>query len=89
MIEHKEVGTPPNLKIEKMFAFVSQEGEGEGVMAAMTQDGTWMPLVGADMSRVKALVPVANDISKATGRPYKIYEFSNKKDITEEIKNGK
>lgn len=85
------VSNNPNLKIESMFAFVAQSDEGEGVMAAqMIMHGqlTMMPLVGADMIRVKTLYPLAKEISEKSGRPFRVYRFDNKVDITQEFENG-
>ena len=88
MPNFKQIGGPPNLVIDAMYAFVAQGEEGEGVMGAMTGDGVMMPLVGADMKRILSLIPVADQISKVTGIPYKIYKFSNKQDITDAVKGA-
>jgi hypothetical protein len=64
-------------KITELFAFVSigDDPDDEGVMAFQTNDGIWMPMVGADMARVNELKPMADRISKITGKPYKILQF--------------
>jgi len=67
-----------------MYAFVMEDSgpDDEGVMGMSM--GEWMlPLVGADMSRVKSLIPHADTIAKAAGKPYKILRFSQREDITE------
>jgi hypothetical protein len=48
-------------KITELFAFVSigSDPDDEGVMAFQTNGGTWMPMVGADMTRVNELKPPA------------------------------
>ena len=79
------------VKIDSIFAFIAQSDDGEGIMAAqMTMYGqpTMMPLVGADMERVKTLYPLAKQISEKSGRPFKVYRFDNKVDITQELENG-
>jgi len=66
------------LKIKEMFAFVAKERKGEGVMASeMVIDGRLMfvPLVGADIARVDSLRRKADEISRITGKPYKILHF--------------
>jgi len=73
------------LVIEKMYAFVSEDPTGEGVMAMNTAMG-WMPMVGADMDRVMSLIPMADKISELTERPYKILSFDNRVDVTEEFR---
>lgn len=86
------VNNNPNLKIDSMFAFVANSDEGEGVMAATMMlygQPTMMPLVGADLDRIKAFLPLAKQISAQSGRPFKVYRFDNKMDITEEIVNEK
>ena len=83
-----EVGGPPNLQIDSMFAYVAQDEEGEGVMAmAMPVAGQMMlmPLVGADISRIKSLLPYAKKVALESGRTFRIYRFDHKVDITEEI----
>lgn len=71
-------------QITEMYAFVMEEDspDDEGVMGMSM--GEWMlPLVGADMSRVKSLIPYANEIARAVNRPYKILRFSQREDITD------
>jgi hypothetical protein len=60
-----------------MFAFVvADKGpEDEGVMAARTPLGEWFPLVGADLARVDSLRPLADDIARVTGKPYRVVRF--------------
>jgi hypothetical protein len=70
-------------KITEIFAFVSigDDPDDEGVMAFQTNDGIWMPMVGADMTRVNQLKPMADRISKTTGKPYKILKFKIENEI--------
>lgn len=75
------------LKIDEMYAFVASDDEGEGIMGMRMPNGDWMPFVGADMQRVYSLYPVAEDISKVSGKPFKIIKFSNRTDITEQVKD--
>lgn len=77
-------------KITEMFAFVTSDTDenDEGVLGVGTSQGL-MPMVGADMSRVKSLIPIADKITEKTGKPYRIIKFSSMTDITEEVKNGK
>jgi hypothetical protein len=80
-------------KIDCMFAFVTSdkqpEGKDEGILGIGLRDGTMLPLVGADMDRVRSLMPVADSIAKEAGITYRILKFSNKEDITEEMRNEK
>lgn len=66
------------LKIEKLYAFVSKDKDGnEGVMAMQKPSGVWLPLIGADMKRVDSLKPIADEIAKVSGMDYEIREFFN------------
>lgn len=63
-------------KITEMFAFTMDDGKGnEGIMGISAADGSWLPLVGADMARVNSLRPLADDISKHIKRKYRIMHF--------------
>jgi len=70
-------------KITELFAFVAEEGpDDEGVMGMLVpppfgQKGPhqWMPLLGADMDRIHALLPFAKQISAETGVKYKLLHF--------------
>ena len=68
-------------KITELYAFVSigSDPDDEGIMAFQTDDGTWMPMVGADMTRVNELKPMADRISEIAGKPYKILRFKLEK----------
>jgi hypothetical protein len=47
----------------------------EGVMAMRLPNGEWAPMVGADLKRVESLWPMADHISKLSGKPYKCLKF--------------
>ena len=74
--------------IDRMYAFVADDGgpSDEGVMAFIAPGtGQWMPMVGADLDRIKSLLPMAESISHQTGKPFKVLLFENRKDVTQEI----
>ena len=76
------------LEIDKLYAFIAQNEGGEGIIAAeqiINGKSMYLPLVGADLNRIKQLYPLAEQISKSTKVPFKIYCFDNKTDITQEI----
>ena len=63
-------------KIKRMYAFVAEEEPGEeGVMGMQMGDGAWIPLVGADMTRIEQLIPIADRIAAISNMPYKIIKF--------------
>jgi len=69
------------LRIDQMYAFIAEDEGGEGIMGFRGPDGIMMPMVGADMERVQSLIPIAEQIKKLTGKPYKIYRFNNREII--------
>ena len=72
-----------SLKIDKMYAFVAEDKNGdEGVIGMQTNSG-WMPLVGADMKRINSLIPIVQNIVNQTNHPVKILMFSDRKEIDE------
>lgn len=84
----EQIGGPPDLKIDALFAFLAQGEDGEGIMAmSVPINGQMMmlPMVGADVDRIKSLLPIAKQIALASGVTYRIYRFDAKVDITEEI----
>ena len=52
----------PPLKIEKLFAFVHVEEDGSEGILAFQRDGLWLPMIGADQTRVEALIEVADEM---------------------------
>lgn len=70
------------LVISTVTAFVSVDKDGnEGIIGQLTNAG-WMPFVCADEERIKSLLPLAVDLEKATGIPFRILQFSTKEDVT-------
>lgn len=71
--------------IKKLTAFVSIDEKGnEGVLAAQLGTTTLIPLIGNDEDFI-SLIPIAISISKHSGMPIRIIEFSIRRDITEEV----
>jgi hypothetical protein len=70
-------------KITKMFAFVIEDKgpDDEGVPAAMSPDGKWMPLMGADLTRIESLKPIAQQMADQAQKPIRIVEFSVREDV--------
>lgn len=69
-------------RIEEMFAFVAEDTgpDDEGIVGVNTPGG-WMPLVGADMARVKSLRPVAQGLAKGLGKKIKLLHFTNRTEV--------
>lgn len=69
-------------KIDEMFAYIQLDplDNTEGVIAFLAESG-WMPMVGADMSRVEYLRPMAQKIADETGRPVQLVKFSTREEL--------
>lgn len=69
-------------RIEMMYAFITEDKgpDDEGIVGMNTGTG-WMPLVGADMKRVESLKPIAQSISRQTGKRIKILQFETRKEL--------
>jgi hypothetical protein len=63
--------------ITELYAFIAVDADGdEGITGFCAADGTWMPLIGADMARVGHLRPIAQLIADATGATIELRYFS-------------
>ena len=72
------------LRIESMYAFIQLDPRDntEGVIAFMDPNTrTWMPMVGADMSRIEQLRPLAKDTARITKRPVRLVHFIGRNDV--------
>lgn len=71
--------------ITEMFAFVisDKSPEDEGIPAFEGPGGMAMPMVGADLTRIADLMPLAQDIADRSGKQVRIYRFSQKRMIGE------
>lgn len=73
------------LSIDMLYAFVAADEKGEGIMGIQGPNKEWLPMVGADMERVKQLYPVAKQISNISGKSFKVIKFSKREDITDQV----
>lgn len=70
-------------RIETLTAYVAvdpADGD-EGVVGHRMPDGTTMPLIGADETRIKDLRPYAEAVAAATGQQIKLVRFSVREDL--------
>ena len=70
--------------LSELYAFVADDRNGEGVMA-MKRGFEWMPLIGADLERVKHLIPIAKKIAEDSKTTFRILLFNNRTDITKDM----
>lgn len=66
------------LKINELYAFISSDDDGEGIIGAKISDGTFLPFIGADLERVESLKPIADKICSLYGKKYEIRYFVRK-----------
>lgn len=65
-------------KIDMLYAWIITEEDGqEGVPAMSTDDGQWMPMIGADTSRIESLRKTALEVARMKNLPIKLVKFSN------------
>lgn len=74
-------------KITEIWAFVSSEEHGEGIIGEtvnMPMIGkTFMPFVCADKARMESLKPHAQRIAKESGKKIKLVKFTLREEIEE------
>jgi hypothetical protein len=77
-----ELHAPPNYlgRIDRLWAFLSLDEGGEGVVAAPLGDLT-APLVCADKARVDSLIPLAKRLAKVFGKPIRLAKFDQRTDV--------
>lgn len=68
-------------KIKTLMAFVSEDANGDEVIAAFKTELGWMPMIGADENRIKSLRPMALDLYLHTGIPIKLVRFTTREEI--------
>lgn len=72
------------IRIEKLFAFIVLDpaDNTEGVAAWLDPDTAhWVPMVGADMDRVRSLKPHVQRIANEANVEVRLVEFSERKEL--------
>jgi hypothetical protein len=69
--------------IEAIYAWVATEPDGgEGICSAQQLGSNLvMPLVGADIDRIKSLRPHAEAVRRITGYPVRLVRFGSRDDL--------
>ncbi len=74
-------------KITELYAFVSVDEGGEGVVAQMVPDPdgskTFLPFVCSDKARVNSLRPLVQEMVKASGRKIKLIRLTVREELEE------
>jgi len=70
------------LRINQLFAVVVVDEDGtEGVPALLGPDGTYLPLMGADMARLDGLKDLVKTHPQFRGRKFTILRFGDREAI--------
>jgi hypothetical protein len=79
------VTEPPNTisRVDRLWMFISQDDAGnEGLCAATLMPGFGLvPLIAADETRLKSLMPVAERLARTTSRKIVLIELSQRSDV--------
>lgn len=75
-------------KMTVLTAIVGEDDNGEeGVWGFLDPvNRTWIAMISADEERMKIIYPQALAMSKDSGRPFKVLQFSVRTDITQEVR---
>lgn len=74
------------LRIDQVFAFVSSDEKGEGIIGKTVQlmgQTVFMPFVCSDKARMESLKPLAKKMAKETGKKVKLIRLSIREEIEE------
>lgn len=70
------------VRIDQIFAWViTDKSDGTEGIPAWQNGGTWMPMVGADMDRMKSLRPAAQQVADMHGAEVRLTQFSTRRVI--------
>jgi hypothetical protein len=72
-----------NLRIEALYAWVVEEPEGGEGLPVINVRGHTMPLVGADLDRIKSMRSFAEKTRRETGWPVRLVRFGAREDLEE------
>ena len=71
-------------RIDEVYVVLASNEEGEGVVGALI-GGVQFPLMAADASRLKNIIPLAKMVAQQTGRTFQLVKFTTR-EVVEEIK---
>lgn len=75
----------PGKPVVGLYAWIADDPDGgQGVAAAHIRGIGWMPLVGADMARMRSLRPHAVIVREKTGLPVRLVRFG-RSEVLEEL----
>jgi hypothetical protein len=69
-------------RIDRIWAFLSLDDGGEGVVAApIGPERMTVPLIAADKRRLDSLIPIAKQLAKVFNKPIRLAKFSKRDDV--------
>jgi hypothetical protein len=68
-------------RIDSIWAFVADDEGGEGVQAAPMRDGSWVPLIAADESRLRSMKEYVQKLATQFGTPIRLIKFTMREDV--------
>lgn len=70
-------------KVEEVWAYVYEEADGNEGIPAFLLEGPqiWMPMIGADRTRVESLRPYAQKIANSTGKQLTLVRFGFRQEM--------
>lgn len=67
--------------IADIYAFVAVHPDGDEGILGQSIGGVLMPLIGADLTRLQQLRPMAEQIAKESGKVVKLVRFTNRTEL--------
>jgi hypothetical protein len=80
----RELGIAQRLnrgRIDALYAWVATEPDGGEGVCSVQLGGIHMPLIGADMDRIKSLREHAEAVHRASGYSVRLVRFSRREDL--------
>lgn len=76
---------PPNvlLRIDKLWAYLSRDENGNEGLCAASVNGMLTPLIAADQARLNNITPIAETIATLTGKTVILVEFTGRNELRE------
>lgn len=67
--------------INDIYAFIAVHDDGDEAIPAHSMGNLMMPLVGADLTRLQQLRPLAERVAKESGKPVKLVRFTTRTEL--------
>jgi hypothetical protein len=67
--------------IEKIYAVVAEDDNGEGIVAVMLGENQWLPLVFAKEEAIEKFKPIALSMAQIANRTTRVIEMSARRDV--------